>query len=142
MAEVESAGTGVRFVVNAHAEEGQLSSVIAGLNAADRPGVHAVIVTPVDTPLILPATVSALLTTFATRRPLIVRATYQGRHGHPVIFGRGAFDALRRADRAIGAKAVVRAHASSLVDVEVDDPGVLHDIDGPDDYARVFNQPI
>jgi len=140
--EVEGAGTGVRFVVNAHAEDGQLSSAIAGLNAADRPGVHAVMVTPVDTPLIQPATVRALLTMFATRRPLIVRATCLGRHGHPVIFGRGVFDALRHADPTIGAKAVLRAQAAGLVEVEVDDPGVLHDIDEPGDYARVFNQPI
>ena len=69
-----------------------------------------------------------------------MRATWQGRHGHPVIFGRRVFDALRHADPAVGAKAVVHAHASDLIDLEVDDPGVLHDIDGPDDYARVFNQ--
>ncbi len=141
-AEVERAGPGVRLVVNARAEDGQLSSTLAGLNAADRPGVHGVMVTPVDTPLIQAATARALLTIFAARRPLIVRATYHGRHGHPVLFGRGVFEALRHADPAIGAKAVVRAHAPGLVEVEVDDPGVLHDIDGPDDYARVFNQPI
>lgn len=141
-AEVESVGTGVRLVVNAHAESGQLSSVIAGLNAADRPGVHAVLVTPVDVPLIHPDTVRALLAAFASRRALVVRATYQGRHGHPVIFGRGVFDALRSADPAIGAKGVVQAHARDLVDLDVDDPGVLHDIDGPDDYARLFNRPV
>jgi molybdenum cofactor cytidylyltransferase len=141
-AEVESAGTGVRLVLNAHAEAGQLSSVVAGLNAADRPGVHGVLVTPVDVPLILPDTVRALLTTFAARRVPVLRATYRGHHGHPVIFGRGVFDALRRADPAIGAKAVVQAHAGALVDLEVDDPGVLHDIDAPDDYARVFNRPL
>ena len=141
-AEVESLGTGVRLVINAHADAGQLSSVIAGLNAADRPGVHGVLVTPVDVPLVLPDTVRALLTAFASRRAPVVRATYRGRHGHPVIFGRGVFDALRRADPAIGAKAVVQAHAREIVDLEVDDPGVLHDIDGPDDYARVFNRPM
>lgn len=141
-AEVQSIGTGVRFVVNAHADMGQLSSVIAGVNAADRPGVHGVLVTPVDTPLVLPGTVRALLTAFASTRAAIVRATYQGQHGHPVIFGRSVFDALRHADPAVGAKAVVRAHASDLIDLEVDDPGVLHDIDGPDDYARVFNRPV
>ncbi len=141
-AEVESIGTGVRFIVNAHAEMGQLSSVIAGLNAADRPGVHAILLTPVDTPLILPGTVRALMMSFASARAAIVRATYQGRHGHPVIFGRKVFDALRQADPAVGAKAVVRANVSDLIDVEVDDPGVLHDIDGPDDYVRVFDQPL
>ena len=44
--------------------------------------------------------------------------------------------------RRFGAKAVVRAQAADVVDVEVDDPGVLHDIDEPGDYARVFEQPI
>jgi molybdenum cofactor cytidylyltransferase len=141
-AEVESVGTGVRLVINAHAEAGQLSSVIAGLNAADRPGIHGMLVTPVDVPLVLPGTVRALLTAFASRRAPVVRATYLGRHGHPVIFGREVFEALRHADPAIGAKAVTQAHAHALVDLEVDDPGVLHDIDGPDDYARVFNRPV
>ena len=27
-----------------------------------------------------------------------------------------------------------------MIDLEVDDPGVLHDIDGPEDYARVFDR--
>ena len=99
------------------------------------------LVTPVDVPLVLPATVRALLTAFAARRAPVLRATYLGRHGHPVIFGREVFDALRRADPAVGATAVVKAHAGELVDLEVDDPGVLHDIDGPDDYALVFNPP-
>lgn len=141
LAEVDQLGTSVRLVFNAQAHTGQLSSVIAGLNAADRPGVHALLVTPVDVPLIQPGTVRALLTAIAAHRAPLVRATYHGRHGHPVIFGRSVFDALRRADPAIGAKAVVQAYANDAIDLEVEDPGVLHDIDGPDDYARVFNQP-
>ena len=140
--EVESLGTGVRLVVNAHADRGQLSSVIAGLNAADRPGVHGVLVTPVDIPFVKPGTVRALLTAFASRHVLLLRATYLGRHGHPIIFGRGVFEELRHADPAVGAKAVVKAHADEGIDFDVDDPAVLHDIDNPDDYARVFNQPI
>jgi CTP:molybdopterin cytidylyltransferase MocA len=35
----------------------------------------------------------------------------------------------------------VQAHASEGIDVDVDDPGVLHDIDGPDDYARLVREP-
>jgi len=140
-AAVEGLGTLVRFIVNEHAEMGQLSSVIAGLNAADRPGVGAVLVTPVDVPLIRPATVSALLAAFASTRAAVVRATHRGRHGHPVIFGRTVFDELRRADPSIGAKAVVQSHQRDLIDVEVNDPGVLHDIDDPEEYARLFTSP-
>jgi molybdenum cofactor cytidylyltransferase len=125
----------VRFVENPRADSGQLSSVIAGLNAADHPGVRAILVTPVDLPLVRADTIAALLTAFSSAPQPMVRATHRGRHGHPVIFGRAVFDALRRADPEIGARAVVRAH--SVLDVEVDDPGVLQDVDTPDDYERL-----
>src|SRR5436305_11104523 len=43
IAEVEASGFG-RTVTNPRADEGQLSSLIAGLDALDRPGVDAVLV--------------------------------------------------------------------------------------------------
>jgi molybdenum cofactor cytidylyltransferase len=138
--EVDRIGPRVRFAVNPQADEGQLSSLLAGLNAADRPGVRGVLLTPVDAPLVQPATVRALLTAFASGHASIVRATHDGRHGHPVIFARALFDELRRADPGVGARAVVRAHAGDVLDLEIDDPAVLDDIDGPDDYARVLRQ--
>ena len=133
----EELGMPMRFVPNPHADLGQLSSVIIGLNAADKPGISAVLVTPVDAPLIRPSTVSTLIAAFRSSGAPIVRATYRGAHGHPVIFGRAVFDELRRADPGIGAKSVVRAHEAEMLNLDVDDPGVVHDIDGPDDYARI-----
>ena len=65
----------------------------------------------------------------------ILRAVHRGRHGHPVIFKRAVFAALRQADRAIGAKAVMATYA--VEDVEVDDPGVAEDVDTPRDYERL-----
>ena len=126
-----------RFVENAHAEAGQLSSVIAGLNAADRPGVTGILVTLVDLPLIASATVNALLDGFSTAHAPIARASYRGRHGHPVIFARRVFDELRRADPNVGAKSVLRAHAGSVLEVAVDDENVLRDFDTPDDYRAL-----
>jgi molybdenum cofactor cytidylyltransferase len=55
-----------------------------------------------------------------------------------VIFGRRVFDELRRADPSVGAKAVVRAHADQIVNVDVDDEMVLRDVDTPEDYQRAF----
>ena len=126
-----------RFAENARADEGQLSSVIAGLNAADRPGVTGVLVTPVDLPLIAAHTVRILLASFSAAHVPIARTSHGGRHGHPVIFGRRVFDELRHADPTVGAKSVLRAHQASVLDVEVDDAGVLRDIDTPEDYARL-----
>ena len=44
------------------------------------------------------------------------------------------FDDLRRADPAFGAKAVLRSHEDAIVNVDVDDVGVVGDVDTPEDY--------
>jgi molybdenum cofactor cytidylyltransferase len=134
--ELERMPGAVRFVPNPHADSGQLSSVLAGLNAADHPGTSAILVTPVDLPLLTAASVSTLLASFRAASFPIARATHGGRHGHPVVFGRSVFDALRRADFTTGAKSVVRSHP--VLDVEVADAGVLHDVDTPEDYERLI----
>jgi molybdenum cofactor cytidylyltransferase len=132
-AEVVAAGAGV--VENAHADAGQLSSLVAGLDALEGPGVESVLVTLVDVPLIQPSTIRVLVERAASSPAPIVRAAFRGRHGHPVVFKRRVFDALRAADPAVGARAVLRAF--SVEDVEVDDPFVVEDVDTPDDYARL-----
>jgi CTP:molybdopterin cytidylyltransferase MocA len=134
-AAAEVAAGGGRVVVNPRADAGQLSSLIAGLDAVDVPGVDAVLVTLVDVPLIQPSTVRALVERAETSSASVLRAVYRGAHGHPVIFTRGTFAALRAADPAIGAKAVLR-HVH-VEDVEVDDPFVVRDIDTPDEYERL-----
>jgi molybdenum cofactor cytidylyltransferase len=135
---VESLGSRGRWVENPDADSGgQLSSLLAGLRKADRPGVRALMVVPVDAPLVAPETVSKLIDVCAATGAVIVRARYQGRNGHPVIFSRAVFDQLRHADPSLGAKAVLRAHEDAIVNVDVDDPGVTGDIDTPEDYEKL-----
>jgi molybdenum cofactor cytidylyltransferase len=129
-----AAGAG-RVVVNPRADEGQLSSLVAGLDAVDVPGVDAVLVTLVDVPLIRSSTVRALVERAATSSADALRATYRGTHGHPVIFKRVLFAALRAADPSVGAKAVIRQ--VPVEDVDVDDPFVVLDVDTPADYAAL-----
>jgi len=130
-----AAGAG-RVVLNPRADEGQLSSLIAGLDAVDVPGVDFVLVTLVDVPLIQSSTVRALVSRAAVSPAPILRATFRGAHGHPVVFKRDVFAALRAADPSAGAKAVVRA--VQVEDVEVDDPFVVRDVDTPEEYARMI----
>lgn len=134
--EIAATGFG-RAVANPRAEQGQLTSVIAGLEAVDAPDVAAVLVTLVDVPLITAATVRTLCERAPVSPAAILRAAYQGRHGHPVIFKRPVFAALRAADPAHGAKPVVRANA--VENVETGDAGVAEDVDTPEDYARLFS---
>jgi CTP:molybdopterin cytidylyltransferase MocA len=129
-----------RFVGNPDAAGGQITSILAALQVLDRPGVHGMLVTPVDLPLVTAATVTRILEQFAATHRPIVRAVHGGAHGHPVLFAREVFASLRRADLNVGAKAVLRAHEGSILNVEVDDPGVLQDLDTPEDYRRAFGR--
>ena len=141
-AEVETVGVPARFVENPDADTaGQISSIVAGLRVADRPGVRAVLVTPVDLPLVTTETVRTLLSSFNSTGAQIVRPVHGGGHGHPVIFARALFAELRAADVSRGAIAVLRAHEGAILNVEVADPGVLTDVDTPEDYQRLFGRP-
>jgi len=129
------------YVANPDADAGgQLSSLLAGLSALDGWGVRGLMMVPVDAPLVTPATIAALLAAFDATGAPIVRPRHQGRHGHPVVFSSAVFDELRRANPGEGAKAILRAHATEIVNVDVDDPGVLADLDTPEAYRAVFGR--
>lgn len=129
-----------RFVANPNHDRGQLTSIVAAVNTVDHPGVRGLLVMPVDMPLVRPETFAAVLRASATHPATIVRATCRGRHGHPVIFDRGVFDALRHADPSVGAKAVLHDRADRVLNVEVPDEGVLKDVDNAEDYAVIFGR--
>jgi molybdenum cofactor cytidylyltransferase len=126
----------VGVVVNPDPSRGQLSSMLCGLDSfGDRP--DAVLQAQVDVPLIRVETVRALVDAWHAARPPLVRPVFHGRTGHPVIFGGGLLDVLRTTDLRGGAKPVVRCFAPLGVEVAVDDPLILEDIDTPEDYRRV-----
>ena len=127
-----------RFVANPQHARGQLTSIVAALDALDRPEVQGVLITPVDMPFVSVETFAAILRAAAANPRRIIRACHAGRHGHPVVFDRETFAALRAADPAVGAKSVMRAESGRVLDVETPDRGVLRDVDTMDDYVAVF----
>ena len=136
VAEFPRTGAAARFVTNPDYEQGQFSSLLRGLNAVDRPGVMAAIVTLVDVPLVTADTVRAVIDRYHQTHAPIVRPVRGDEHGHPVLIDRSLFDEIRRADPSVGAKLVVRAHASMRGDVQVDDDGAFRDFDTVDEYER------
>ena len=134
---IDESGLPVRVVVNAAYQQGQFSSLLAGLNAVDRPELEALLLTLVDAPLFAASTVKAVVRRFEESGAPVVRAVRGSEHGHPVLIARRLFAAIRACDPSVGAKAVVRTHASPAGDVPVDDPGAFIDIDTPAEYASL-----
>lgn len=89
-----------------------------------------------DMPLIRIDTVVAVRDRLSSRTS-IVRPRTCGRYGHPVGFG-GDFGpelAALRGDS--GAAAVIARHADAVETLDVDDPGILLDIDRPADLESI-----
>lgn len=126
---------GGRTVINDEWGRGQLSSMIAGLNAFEEPVPQGVLFWPVDHPLVSPDLIRELLEAFRGSGKSIIVPAHEGRRGHPVIFGARLYDELRHADTRIGAREVVRRHPEDIHVVETDDAGVLVNIDTPGDYS-------
>ncbi|MDA1185949.1 MAG: nucleotidyltransferase family protein [Acidobacteria bacterium] len=131
-----------RFVTNPRPSLGQLFSLRVGLDAAEVADVDGVLVTPVDIPMFQSSTIRELARVWEQRRPPIARPAVGDRHGHPVLFDRAAFDALRCAPLDLGARGVVHAWSDRLVNVQVSDEGCLMDIDTPADYAAIVGRTL
>lgn len=66
----------------------------------------------------------------------IVRPAYRGTAGHPVLFGQSFWPELGALDGDQGAREVLAGHPRAVVTLDLEDPGILQDVDRPEDLAR------
>ena len=125
-----------QFIIhNQNPDLGQLHSLRLGImDMTDNLG--GVMVTLVDHPFVKESTYLALRSEYASNRKSIIIPTFGGRRGHPVIFSEDTFDELMTIPLDKGAKPVVRADVTRVREVEVEDSGVLADLDTPEDLAK------
>lgn len=124
------------LVVNEEWQRGQLSSLQAAIRGL-RPGsTDGMLVCLVDHPLISAELVARVVEAFERDKNKIVIPTYQGRRGHPVIFPAALYDELLAAPEEIGARAVVRAHAKDVLEIPVEEEGVILNLNDPESLRQ------
>jgi len=124
-------------VINPHYEKGMLSSIQAALRSLEEVKPDAVMVFPVDHPNISLSLIERLSAEFNSSAKEIILPTFKGRRGHPVLFGKALFGELLSAPLDVGARHVVRNNPEKILEVPTDEPGILQDIDTPDDYRQL-----
>jgi len=125
----------VRVVVNPEPEGDMASSVRAGRDALTAE-VSGVIVSLCDYPLVAEGTITSLITEHGVSPGRIIIPCYQERRGHPLLFPRTILNEL--ATEMI-LRDLVRREPNRIRFLDVDDPGVLIDMDTPEDYHRICN---
>jgi molybdenum cofactor cytidylyltransferase len=102
--------------------------------------LEAIVLCLVDHPAVSADTVRKLVESFQRSRAPVVLPTYRGRRGHPVLISRALFTELSNLDPDTGANTVIHRYDDAATFVEVDDPGILHDVDDADSYRRLVTR--
>lgn len=117
---------------------GMGGSIACGVQALSNE-VDAVLIALGDMPRVAHSSLEAVLAAFSTRDQIVVPCC-DGRRGHPVLFGVHHFSALRALDGDTGAREILKQHAALVWEVPVNDPGVLLDVDTPQDLAGAASE--
>lgn len=129
------------FVVNERYREGQLSSLQCGLRAVPEEAA-GVIFTPVDFPRVQPGTVAGVVAAFLRGGGSgLAIPRFQGRRGHPVCAARRLIPEFLALPVEAQAREIVHRHAAEACYVDVDDPGILRDVDDPEAYRSLGGLP-
>jgi molybdenum cofactor cytidylyltransferase len=124
---------GARVSACPDSAEGMGASLRWGVRAS--PLAAAWIIALADMPWIAPQTI-ARVTDALRAGALLAAPRVRGTRGHPVGIAARFYAELVDLSGDEGAKNLVSAHAASLQWIDVDDPGILCDVDIPGDLAR------
>lgn len=134
----------ISWIENPEPERGQFHSLqlaAAALLAEERFG--GAVICPVDRPMFAAATLAALARALvapggaAPPAAAIVKPSHAGRHGHPVLYSRDFLSAVVAAPTDGNARDLGRAWTAHTVSVAVADPGILVNVNTPEDYRRL-----
>jgi molybdenum cofactor cytidylyltransferase len=126
---------GIRAIVNDAYEDGMSTSIRAGVRAANSRSKGFLIVLG-DQPFVTSKTVGELIARRNESRATIVIPTFRGQRGNPVVLDRSLARDIHRLTGDQGCRAIFGRHADGILEVPVQDPGVLIDLDTPDQIAR------
>ncbi|KPV41678.1 hypothetical protein AN478_00935 [Thiohalorhabdus denitrificans] len=126
------AGAGARVLLAPESGRGMGASLAAGVRAI--PEADAWLIALGDMPWVRGETAAAVAERLRAGASL-VRPVHRGRAGHPVGFARDHGAALAALDGDRGARGVLEAHAGWVQRIAVTDPGILRDVDNPEDLS-------
>jgi molybdenum cofactor cytidylyltransferase len=132
------------FVENPDYARGMTGSMQCGLRAVPL-DADGVLFTLVDHPAASPATLDALLAsrpllsaTQLHRTPLVRVPRYRSKRGHPIWFSRELTPEFLTLPADGRARDVVARYVDRTEFLDLDDPGIVADIDSPEDYRALM----
>ena len=134
VAALKAAGADPVFVVddNPDPDRGMFSTIQIGLARALAARATIILVQPADMPFVRPETIATIAAECrCTGRAVCPRYGHQ--RGHPLAFPRALAQQLLTVDASTPLNEAFAAIGLVRLEIDVDDPGVLRDVDRPSD---------
>ncbi len=128
---------GVTWVINERYDKGMFSSIQTGVSNLHGHGL-AFFLHPADIPFVQPDTLQSLIVAFSAGRNDICRPAYLGKHGHPPLISLALSGPILEFTDEGGMRTLLARYAEKSRDVHCNDPGILLDIDTPEDYEKAL----
>ena len=125
----------VKFCHNTEHEKGMFSSVICGLQSVPA-DVGSVLIYLGDQPGIPPHVTDAVIEAYNEELYGIVIPVHMHKRGHPLLVDLKYRREIEKLDLEQGLRALRHHFPQDVLEVEVDEPGILVDIDTPEDYNK------
>jgi molybdenum cofactor cytidylyltransferase len=130
---------GVKVVLNEDYQQGQSSSLKAGMNHVSNRS-HAAMFLLGDQPLVDEGVINAVIRGYEKSSRPIVIPVFAGQRGNPVVIGRELFGELTAAAQGdAGARVLFNRHADVIHHVEIDSRFIHMDVDTMEDYDSLLN---
>lgn len=129
----------LRITVNPHFQKGMLSSVQWGFKGLSEK-VQGVLVCLGDQPSISTDVIDKIIEAYKQTGKGIVVPTYNKNRGHPVLIDMKYLEEVQNLGADVGLRGVVYDHPEDTLEVEVESPAILKDIDNPDDYSKELEE--
>jgi molybdenum cofactor cytidylyltransferase len=121
-----------QVVINDETEKGPLHSFRMGLDVLPSE-IIAALLAPVDHPLVRVDSLQKLRAVASASRVVVPR--YQGRRGHPTLFGRDLWPLIFSLPLEEGARGALHRQPEAVAELDVDDPGILQNLNAPSDLT-------
>lgn len=128
---------GVTVTINPDPDRGMLSTIQEGVAVLGNLEGEILLVSPADLPRLQAGTVAELLRKMIETGAPLALPTFHGKRGHPLAIAPRLIPEIDTLDPSIGLKQLRDRHEAELLEVEVEDAGVIQDVDTPEDYERL-----
>jgi molybdenum cofactor cytidylyltransferase len=136
---MELSGYNVKTCLNNNFQDGMLSSVKCGFRSVPD-SFSAAVVIPGDQPMIPPQVLNAIVNSWRNNGSGIIIPLHNGKRGHPILIDSKYKLEVEKLTSDEGLHALPVKFIDDVLEIEMNTPEILRDIDTREDYLKELNQ--